>query len=256
MIRWIHWHLSGLLFSPFSQLLYPIVELHLSFSCHYRYPTLKNSSDTCSTLLHVPVKRERGGVILKQNHNQNNKLSAMSLSLSVSLCLSLSLSLCLSLSLFLFSFLLRLWQEQGYLLIYITGRPIFQKEYITSWLTLQGFPLGIVSFSDTLSTDAQNTKLLYLARLMKEVRDKGEREGGREGGRKGGRGREREREREREGGRERRGERKRNIKEHNLHVHVHDVICQLCPYTNVANDRMLIRIFHVLIKGEIKCLFL
>ncbi len=63
----------------------------------------------------------------------------------------------------------RLWQELGYLIIYITGRPDIQKEYVTSWLGLHGFPMGVVSFSDSLSTDPNNIKLLYLARLIKDV---------------------------------------------------------------------------------------
>ena len=81
----------------------------------------------------------------------------------------------LSLSLFFLSLFLpclhkyRLWQKLGYLIIYITGRPILQKEYINSWLAFHKFPLGVVSFSDTLSTDNHSIKLLYLARLMKEV---------------------------------------------------------------------------------------
>jgi hypothetical protein len=65
--------------------------------------------------------------------------------------------------------LTRLWQEKGYFIIYITGRPINQKEYITRWLSYHKFPLGAVSFSDSISTDVQANKLLYLARLIKEV---------------------------------------------------------------------------------------
>ena len=68
------------------------------------------------------------------------------------------------------SFSSRLWQDLGYLIIYITSRPDIQKEYVTSWLGLHGFPMGVVSFSDSLSTDPNNIKLVYLARLIKEVR--------------------------------------------------------------------------------------
>ncbi len=64
----------------------------------------------------------------------------------------------------------RFWHELGYVIIYITGRPDIQKEYVTSWLGLHGFPMGVVSFSDSLSTGPNNIKLLYLARLIKEVK--------------------------------------------------------------------------------------
>ena len=62
-----------------------------------------------------------------------------------------------------------LWQSLGYLIIYITGRPDIQKQYVMSWLGLHGFPLGVVAFSDSLSTDSSHIKRLYLARLIKEV---------------------------------------------------------------------------------------
>lgn len=63
----------------------------------------------------------------------------------------------------------RCWQELGYLIIYITGRPDIQKDYVLSFLGDHGFPLGLVSCADSLSTDA-HVKTLYLARLIKEAK--------------------------------------------------------------------------------------
>ena len=34
------------------------------------------------------------------------------------------------------------WQELGYLIVYITGRPDVQKESVLSFLGAHGFPLG------------------------------------------------------------------------------------------------------------------
>lgn len=64
----------------------------------------------------------------------------------------------------------RCWQEKGYLLIYITGRPLIQKEHILSFLGAHRFPLGLVACADSLSPDSQTFKTMYLARLIKEVR--------------------------------------------------------------------------------------
>ena len=54
------------------------------------------------------------------------------------------------------------------MVIYITGRPDMQKEYVLSFLGTYGFPLGLVACADTLSTDS-HIKTLYLGRLIKEV---------------------------------------------------------------------------------------
>ena len=87
-------------------------------------------------------------------------------------CLSVCLSACLSISLFgvtsPFSSS-RLWQSLGYLIVYVTGRPDIQKQYLTSWLGLHEFPVGILSLSDSLSADSQGIKKAYLIKLMKEV---------------------------------------------------------------------------------------
>ena len=68
--------------------------------------------------------------------------------------------------------LYRCWQEKGYLLIYITGRPLIQKEHILTFLGAHRFPLGLVACADSLSPDSQTFKTMYLARLIKEVRAK------------------------------------------------------------------------------------
>lgn len=62
------------------------------------------------------------------------------------------------------------WKDLGYLLVYLTGRPDIQKEYIMKFLATNAFPLGVVACSDSISTDT-HTKTLYLARLIREVGD-------------------------------------------------------------------------------------
>lgn len=42
----------------------------------------------------------------------------------------------------------RFWQELGYLLIYVTGRPDMQQQRVLSWLSQHNFPHGLVSFAD------------------------------------------------------------------------------------------------------------
>ena len=43
-----------------------------------------------------------------------------------------------------------------------------QKEYILKFLAANGFPLGVVACSESISTDP-HIKTLYLARLIREV---------------------------------------------------------------------------------------
>lgn len=63
------------------------------------------------------------------------------------------------------------WQKKGYLLIYITGRPLIQKENILSFLGAHRFPLGLVACADSLSpADSQTFKTMYLGRLIKEAK--------------------------------------------------------------------------------------
>ncbi|XP_076263384.1 retinal degeneration B isoform X6 [Rhynchophorus ferrugineus] len=60
----------------------------------------------------------------------------------------------------------RHWQELGYLIIYITGRPDMQHRRVVSWLSQHNFPHGLVSFADGLSTDPLGHKAAYLNNLI------------------------------------------------------------------------------------------
>ncbi|KAK4309749.1 hypothetical protein Pmani_018626 [Petrolisthes manimaculis] len=62
----------------------------------------------------------------------------------------------------------RHWQELGYLIIYVTGRPDMQKQKVVSWLAQHNFPLGLVSFADGLSRDPLGHKADYLRSLMQD----------------------------------------------------------------------------------------
>lgn len=68
----------------------------------------------------------------------------------------------------------RCWQERGYLIIYVTGRPDWQKDAVQQFLGTHSFPLGLIYCAESLSTDA-HLKTLYLARLIKEVRTSSQR---------------------------------------------------------------------------------
>ena len=63
----------------------------------------------------------------------------------------------------------RHWQELGYLIIYVTGRPDMQQRRVVSWLAQHNFPHGLLSFADGLSTDPLRHKADYLRRLVNEV---------------------------------------------------------------------------------------
>lgn len=60
----------------------------------------------------------------------------------------------------------RHWQELGYLLIYITGRPDIQQHKVVSWLSQHNFPHGLISFADGLLTDPLGYKTAYLNNLV------------------------------------------------------------------------------------------
>ncbi|XP_021934128.1 protein retinal degeneration B isoform X3 [Zootermopsis nevadensis] len=64
--------------------------------------------------------------------------------------------------------IVRHWQELGYLIIYITGRPDMQQHKVVSWLSQHNFPHGLVSFADGLSTDPLGHKATYLKNLIQE----------------------------------------------------------------------------------------
>lgn len=68
----------------------------------------------------------------------------------------------------------RHWQDLGYLIIYVTGRPDMQKQRVVAWLSQHNFPHGIVSFCDGLVHDPLRHKANFLkslteVRLGKEV---------------------------------------------------------------------------------------
>ncbi|KAK9881590.1 hypothetical protein WA026_016461 [Henosepilachna vigintioctopunctata] len=62
--------------------------------------------------------------------------------------------------------IVRHWQELGYLIIYITGRPDMQHRKVVSWLSQHNFPHGLVSFADGISTDPLGHKAAYLNNLI------------------------------------------------------------------------------------------
>ncbi|XP_031779472.1 protein retinal degeneration B isoform X4 [Nasonia vitripennis] len=64
--------------------------------------------------------------------------------------------------------IVRHWQELGYLIIYITGRPHMQQHRVVSWLSQHNFPHGLVSFADGISTDPLAHKAAYLKNLVQE----------------------------------------------------------------------------------------
>ncbi|KAJ6656637.1 hypothetical protein lerEdw1_003524 [Lerista edwardsae] len=60
----------------------------------------------------------------------------------------------------------RHWQDLGYLIIYITGRPDMQKQRVVAWLAQHNFPHGIVSFCDGLVHDPLRHKANFLKSLL------------------------------------------------------------------------------------------
>uniref|UniRef100_A0A8C6L8J2 Phosphatidylinositol transfer protein membrane associated 2 n=1 Tax=Nothobranchius furzeri TaxID=105023 RepID=A0A8C6L8J2_NOTFU len=64
----------------------------------------------------------------------------------------------------------RYWQDLGYLIVYVTGRPDMQKQRVVAWLSQHNFPHGIVSFCDGLVHDPLRHKANFLRSLISEVR--------------------------------------------------------------------------------------
>ncbi|XP_062391844.1 membrane-associated phosphatidylinositol transfer protein 3-like [Sardina pilchardus] len=62
----------------------------------------------------------------------------------------------------------RHWQDRGYLIIYITGRPDMQKQRVVSWLSQHNFPQGMVFFSEGLVHDPLRQKTIFLRGLVQE----------------------------------------------------------------------------------------
>ncbi|KAJ8415563.1 hypothetical protein AAFF_G00425430 [Aldrovandia affinis] len=63
----------------------------------------------------------------------------------------------------------RHWQDLGYLIIYVTGRPDMQKQRVVAWLSQHNFPHGIVSFCDGLVHDPLRHKANFLKSLICEA---------------------------------------------------------------------------------------
>ncbi|XP_036382376.1 membrane-associated phosphatidylinositol transfer protein 2-like isoform X5 [Megalops cyprinoides] len=63
----------------------------------------------------------------------------------------------------------RHWQDLGYLIIYVTGRPDMQKQRVVAWLSQHNFPHGIVSFCDGLVHDPLRHKANFLKSLISEA---------------------------------------------------------------------------------------
>nr|XP_025035832.1 membrane-associated phosphatidylinositol transfer protein 2 isoform X5 [Pelodiscus sinensis] len=63
----------------------------------------------------------------------------------------------------------RHWQDLGYLIIYITGRPDMQKQRVVAWLAQHNFPHGIVSFCDGLVHDPLRHKANFLKNLITDL---------------------------------------------------------------------------------------
>ena len=64
--------------------------------------------------------------------------------------------------------IVRHWQELGYLIVYVTGRPDMQLQKVVSWLAQHNFPHGLVSFADGFTTDPLRHKAEYLKTLRSE----------------------------------------------------------------------------------------
>uniref|UniRef100_A0A8C6Z3J8 DDHD domain-containing protein n=1 Tax=Nothoprocta perdicaria TaxID=30464 RepID=A0A8C6Z3J8_NOTPE len=59
----------------------------------------------------------------------------------------------------------RHWQDSGYMIIYVTGRPDMQKHRVVAWLSQHNFPHGAVSFCDGLTHDPLRQKAAFLQSL-------------------------------------------------------------------------------------------
>ncbi|XP_029693296.1 membrane-associated phosphatidylinositol transfer protein 2-like [Takifugu rubripes] len=63
----------------------------------------------------------------------------------------------------------RYWQDLGYLIVYVTGRPDMQKQRVVAWLSQHNFPHGVVSFCDGLVHDPLRHKANFLRSLIGEA---------------------------------------------------------------------------------------
>ncbi|XP_028273586.1 membrane-associated phosphatidylinositol transfer protein 2 [Parambassis ranga] len=63
----------------------------------------------------------------------------------------------------------RYWQDLGYMIVYVTGRPDMQKQRVVAWLSQHNFPHGVVSFCDGLVHDPLRHKANFLKTLIGEA---------------------------------------------------------------------------------------
>ncbi|XP_052074554.1 protein retinal degeneration B-like isoform X1 [Mytilus californianus] len=63
----------------------------------------------------------------------------------------------------------RHWQDQGYLIIYVTARPDMQHRKVVSWLAMHNFPHGMVAFMEGITKDPLRQKLNYLKGLQTDA---------------------------------------------------------------------------------------
>ncbi|XP_061306908.1 membrane-associated phosphatidylinositol transfer protein 1 isoform X2 [Pezoporus flaviventris] len=63
----------------------------------------------------------------------------------------------------------RHWQDLGFMIIYVTGRPDMQKHRVVAWLSQHNFPYGSVSFCDGLTHDPLRQKTAFLQSLHTEA---------------------------------------------------------------------------------------
>lgn len=59
----------------------------------------------------------------------------------------------------------RFWQQQGYLIIYLTARPDMQQRLVSAWLATHNFPHGMLFFTPSLSTEPLKQKMQFMKHL-------------------------------------------------------------------------------------------
>lgn len=60
----------------------------------------------------------------------------------------------------------RYWQEQGYLIIYLTARPDMQQKVVSAWLAQHNFPHALLFFNNSFSTEPLKQKSLHLRHFV------------------------------------------------------------------------------------------
>ncbi|KAL3123119.1 hypothetical protein niasHT_005052 [Heterodera trifolii] len=60
----------------------------------------------------------------------------------------------------------RFWQQQGFLIIYLTARPDMQQRLVSAWLATHNFPQGLLFFTPSLSTEPLRQKTQHIKHLL------------------------------------------------------------------------------------------